>query len=85
MQGKGDRALRFVKESGRKPSYEDPLETIEKAFTKNLADDWRKYYMLHPYTKLVPMFEKEEQADGSVTYRIIYKPVVAYDVQQNRR
>lgn len=72
--------MRFVKESGRKPPYEDPLEKIEREFTKDLADDWRKYRMLHPCVKLVPMFEKEEQADGSVAYRVIYKPVVAYDV-----
>ena len=61
-------------------TYEDPIRKIEDEFAKEMSDDWRVYQALHPNAKLVPVFEKEEQPDGSVTYRLIYKPVVTYDV-----
>lgn len=53
---------------------------IEKEFAKELSEDFRKYHALHPNAKLVPTFEKEEKPDGSVMYKIIYKPALTYDV-----
>lgn len=53
--------------------HPDPCKKIQNEAAKELSDIWCKYQMLYPDAELVQKSEKEENPDGSVVYRIIYK------------
>lgn len=63
-----------------KIDYTDPFTRMQTEMSKKVYDDLCKYQRLHPNVKLVPTFKKEEKPDGSVMYKIIYKPAITYDV-----